>query len=75
MPKKIRELKTILQQAGFVLLKKRGKGSHTMWEHSLLPNTLVISGKDSDDADRYQERDVRNALTDVEQAKQKESES
>ena len=75
MPKKIRELKAILQQAGFVLLKKRGKGSHTMWEHPLLPHALVISGKDGDDADRYQERDVRNALAELEQIKQQEDES
>jgi predicted RNA binding protein YcfA (HicA-like mRNA interferase family) len=75
MPKKIRELKAILQKAGFILLKKRGKGSHTMWEHPLLPNTLLISGKDGDDADRYQERDVQNALADLEQAKQQEDES
>jgi predicted RNA binding protein YcfA (HicA-like mRNA interferase family) len=30
MPQKIRQLKASLQKAGFVLLKKRGKGSHTI---------------------------------------------
>jgi hypothetical protein len=43
--------------------------------HRLLPNALVISGKDGDDADRYQERDVKNALAELEQMKQQEDES
>jgi predicted RNA binding protein YcfA (HicA-like mRNA interferase family) len=71
MPQKIRELKSKLQKAGFVLLKKRGKGSHTMWEHSLLANLVVISGKDGDDADRYQEREVRDALIELEKLKER----
>ncbi|MGB3508684.1 MAG: hypothetical protein WBA93_05475 [Microcoleaceae cyanobacterium] len=29
IPKKVRELKQILQKAGFLLLTKRGKGSHS----------------------------------------------
>ena len=71
MPQKIRELKSKLQKVGFSLLKKRGKGSHTMWEHPLLSNSIIISGKDSDDADRYQEHDVRDALRELDQIKEK----
>ena len=71
MSQKIRELKSKLQKAGFVLLKKRGKGSHTMWEHPLLINLVVISGKDGDDADRYQEREVSDALMELEKTKQR----
>ena len=71
MPQKIRELKSKLQKAGFSLLKKRGKGSHTMWEHPLLSNFIIISGKDGDDADRYQERDVRDALLELDQIKER----
>jgi predicted RNA binding protein YcfA (HicA-like mRNA interferase family) len=74
MPQKIRELKAILQKAGFSLLKNRGKGSHTMWEHPLVCNAVILSGKDGNDADRYQARDVRNALLELEQARQKEDE-
>lgn len=65
MPKKIRELKTMLLKAGFAY--RAGKGSHTVWSHPLLPYSLTISGKDGVDADRYQERDVKNALRDIEQ--------
>ena len=58
MPKKIREIKAILLKAGFTV--RSGKGSHVKLSYS-----LTISGKDGADADRYQERDVRNALQDL----------
>lgn len=53
MPKKIKELKSILKKAGFV--SRSGKGSNTVWSHPLLNYSLTISGKDGNDADRYQE--------------------
>ena len=64
MPKKIRELKSILLKAGFSY--RSGKGSHTVWSHTLLPYSLTLSGKDGADANRYQEKDVKNALNDLE---------
>ena len=67
MPKKIRELKQQLQQAGFVLLPRRGKGSHSYWTHELLPKPIVLSGKDGGDAKPYQERKVAEALNALEQ--------
>ncbi|MBD6618726.1 type II toxin-antitoxin system HicA family toxin [Komarekiella sp. 'clone 1'] len=48
MPKKIRELKSLLLQAGFSY--RPGKGSHTNWYHPLLPGRVTISGKDGSDA-------------------------
>ena len=60
MPKKIRELKSLLQKAGFTC--RPGKGSHTNWFHSLLPGRVTLSGNDGDDAKIYQEKDVNNAL-------------
>lgn len=66
MPKKVRELKQVLGKAGFTW--RSGKGSHTVWFHPLLPaRRVVISGKDGADADRYQEKDVRDALKDLKQ--------
>jgi predicted RNA binding protein YcfA (HicA-like mRNA interferase family) len=44
MPKKIRELKQILRQAGFSELL--GKGSHTNWIHPNYTGKLTISGQD-----------------------------
>ncbi len=50
----------MLLKAGFNY--RSGKGSHTVWSHPLLPYSLTLSGKDGADADRYQEKDVKNAL-------------
>lgn len=61
MPKKIRELKAQLSKAGFILLPKRGKASHSRWKHPLLPYLITLSGNDGDDAQRYQEKDAADA--------------
>jgi predicted RNA binding protein YcfA (HicA-like mRNA interferase family) len=57
MPKKIRELKTILRQAGWIQIEG-GKGSHTKWMHPRVKRRIIVSGKDGDDAKPYQQRDV-----------------
>ncbi len=65
MPRKIRELERDLQRTGFV--RKPGKGSHRQWEHPLMPDRPVtISGNAGADAHHYQERQVRDALADLE---------
>jgi predicted RNA binding protein YcfA (HicA-like mRNA interferase family) len=43
MPKKIRELKQMLVQAGFAELP--GKGSHTNWIHDLLQFIMSVANK------------------------------
>ena len=60
MPKKIRELKSMLRKAGFS--SRPGKGSHTFWVHPALTDRITISGSDGDDAQRYQEAEVQNVL-------------
>lgn len=72
MPKKIRELKSILRKAGFTY--SPGKGSHTKWSHPLLPGKLTLSGKDGADAKVYQEQDVNNALQKIKEIEQEENE-
>jgi predicted RNA binding protein YcfA (HicA-like mRNA interferase family) len=72
MPKKIRELKSLLLQAGFSY--RTGKGSHTNWYHPLLSGKVTLSGKDSSDAKLYQEKDVNNALERLEQIKKAQEE-
>lgn len=64
MPKKIRELKSLLLKAGFTV--EPGKGSHTKWSHPLLSGKLTLSGKDGSDARPYQEKDVYEAIQKVE---------
>jgi predicted RNA binding protein YcfA (HicA-like mRNA interferase family) len=72
MPKKIRELKSLLSKAGFTCAP--GKGSHSKWFHPLLPGKLTLSGKDGNDAKPYQEKDVNNALQMLKEIKQEEDE-
>ena len=66
MPKKIRELKQMLNKAGFTELP--GKGSHTNYIHTLYAVKITIAGKDGADAKRYQEKDVKNFLNDIKEA-------
>jgi predicted RNA binding protein YcfA (HicA-like mRNA interferase family) len=65
MPQKIRELKQILRLAGFTEIA--GKGSHTNWIHPNYVGKLTISGQNSADAKRYQEKAVSNALEKIQQ--------
>ena len=65
MPKKIRELKMMLRKAGFEM--RAGKGSHTVWSHAMIDESITISGNDGDDAMPYQERNVRQLLKQVEE--------
>jgi predicted RNA binding protein YcfA (HicA-like mRNA interferase family) len=60
MPRKIRELKSLLRKAGFV--EKPAKGSHSKWIHPILPQAIVIAGKNGSDAKLYLERQVNEAL-------------
>lgn len=70
MPKKIRELKSLLLKAGFTY--ESGKGSHTKWVHPLLSSKLTLSGNDGDDAKRYQEKDVNDVLKRLNDLRQEE---
>ena len=66
MPKKIRELKSLLLKAGFAY--RPGKGSHTVWEHPLLPSDpLTLAGNDGDDARLYLEKEVNRRLKRLEE--------
>ena len=64
MPMQIRELKAMLRKAGFE--QRAGKGSHTVWSHPNLPEKVVLSGQDGNDAKPYQVKDVLAALRKLE---------
>jgi predicted RNA binding protein YcfA (HicA-like mRNA interferase family) len=72
MPKKIRELKSMLLKAGFTY--RTGKGSHTKWYHPLVSGVITLSGKDGNDAKPYQEADVNNAVQKIEEINREEEE-
>ena len=66
MPRKIRNLKADLRSAGCIM--RPGKGSHTVWGHALIPDTFTLSGADGDDAQPYQEREVRRLIAKIRKA-------
>ncbi len=49
---KIRHLKRELKAKGYQQLRKRGKGSHTVWRSNSL--TIVLCGKKNSDVKPYQ---------------------
>jgi predicted RNA binding protein YcfA (HicA-like mRNA interferase family) len=60
MPRKIRELITDLERAGFV--NRGGKGKHRNFVHPKVPKPVTISGNAGDDAREYQEKAVQQAI-------------
>jgi predicted RNA binding protein YcfA (HicA-like mRNA interferase family) len=61
MPRKVRQLVSDLQSSGFVLVPG-GKGSHRKFRHARFVGSVILSGKDGDDAHPYQEKQVRSAI-------------
>ncbi|MEH2378804.1 MAG: type II toxin-antitoxin system HicA family toxin [Nostoc sp.] len=60
----------MLCQSGFTEVPR--KGSHTNWVHPLYSGKITISGKDGADAKRYQEKEVKQAIEEVEGKKEDE---
>ncbi len=61
MPRKIRQLVGDLEASGFVLAPG-GKGSHRKFRHPRFTGAVILSGKAGEDAQHYQEKQVRNAI-------------
>lgn len=64
MPRKIRELISDLERAGFT--NKGGKGSHRKFAHPKVAKSVVIAGKAGADAKQYQEKAVKRAIEESE---------
>lgn len=62
MPPKIRELIAELERNGFT--SRGGKGSHRNYEH-IFGIRVTVSGKSGDDARKYQEKIVKDAIKKV----------
>lgn len=62
MPQKIRDLLKNLKRAGFTEIAGGGKGSHRTFVHPKYPGAVTVSGQVGDDAKRYQEKDVAQAI-------------
>ena len=64
VPRKIRELVSDLERSGFSRIHG-GKGSHRKFTHPKFRGFVLVSGHDGDDAQHYQEKQVRNAVRQV----------
>lgn len=62
MPQKVRDLLTALKDAGFEEIPGAGKGSHRKLVHPKYLGAVTVSGKTGDDAKRYQEKHVAQAI-------------
>jgi predicted RNA binding protein YcfA (HicA-like mRNA interferase family) len=62
VPQKIRDLLKALKDAGFVEIPGAGKGSHRKLVHPKYPGAVTVSGNASEDAKRYQEKQVARAI-------------
>ena len=60
MAKKIRELISDLEAAGFV--DRGGRGDHRNFVHPNVAKIVTVAGKPRDDAKHYQENAVRAAI-------------
>jgi predicted RNA binding protein YcfA (HicA-like mRNA interferase family) len=67
VPRKIRDLVKDLRAVGFSLLPGGGKGSHRKFTHDDYPGAVTLSRKDGDDAKKYQEKQVKQAIEEVQQ--------
>jgi predicted RNA binding protein YcfA (HicA-like mRNA interferase family) len=56
-----------LEDAGFELVPGGGKGSHRKFVHPDYQGAVTLSGHDGDDAKKYQEKQVKRAIEDVEE--------
>ena len=65
MPPTVRELIAKLEKSGFKY--RSGKGSHRKYVHPATNTRIIVSGRLGDDAKRYQERQVRDALEESKQ--------
>lgn len=67
MPRKVRELVRDLLDASFREISGGGKGSHRKFTHARYPGAVTLSGNPGDDAKPYQEKQVRQAIEEVQE--------
>ena len=63
------EIRRDYRKAGFS--ERQGKGDHTVFSHPLVRHNYAVDGRDGFDAERYDERNLREALQELADAKRK----
>lgn len=66
MARKIRDYKADLAALGFTEQSRRGKGSHRVWKHPKLRESIVIAFKDGEDVPLYLEQQLKKARKQLE---------
>jgi predicted RNA binding protein YcfA (HicA-like mRNA interferase family) len=66
MPRKIRELIADLERSGWRQIDG-GKGSHRKFAHARSQRKVVLSGQSGADALHYQEKQIKQAIQEVQQ--------
>jgi len=67
MPRKKRDIRRELRQAGFT--ERQGRGDHTIFSHPLVRRSVAVDGRDGADAEPYDELNVRRAKRELEETK------
>jgi predicted RNA binding protein YcfA (HicA-like mRNA interferase family) len=67
MPRKVRQLIKDLLDAGFLQIRRAGKGSHRKFTHERFEGIVTVSGHEGDDAKQYQEKQVKRAIEETQQ--------
>jgi hypothetical protein len=70
MPRKKRDIRRDYRSAGFA--ERQGKGDHTVFSHPLVPKNYSVDGRDGADAERYDERNLQEALRILEDARKRQ---
>jgi hypothetical protein len=69
MPRKKRHIRAEYRKAGFI--ERQAKGDHTVFSHPLLRKHYSVDGADGNDALRYDEKNLQEALRDLEEARKR----
>lgn len=63
----VRKNRDLIEDLGFELLPRRGKGSHRQWRHPKTGVTIRIAGKNGDDVHHYNEAQLEEAKKTLEE--------
>ena len=67
--RKKRDIRAAYRKAGFA--ERKGKGDHTVFSHPLVRKHYAVDGADGKDAYQYDEKNLREALEEQEEAKRR----
>jgi hypothetical protein len=68
--RKKRDVRAAYRKAGFS--QREGKGDHTVFSHPLVRKHYAVDGADGKDAHQYDEKNLREALQELEEARRRQ---